>query len=155
MKIRGGSYFLIVIMVIALTVIGSSLAMEYFKSKFLPLLISSIVFVLTSIALRKEISARNGPETTATEGQVSKGGKRGGVWRGYLITGAWIVGFFLTIYLLGFTIAIALFLLTYLKSHGIKWLTTIIVTVLTPALIYVTFGILLRLDLNQGLLISW
>ena len=156
MKLSGNSYFLIVIMVIMLVVIGLSLGMEGIKSKLLPLIIGGTTFVLASIGLAKEISAKGEPGATVAGGQTDRGegGKKGGLIR-YLRIGAWVVGFFLAISLLGYIIAIPLFVLSYMRSHGTRWLVAIIFGVITPVFIYSLFEFVLGADLYRGLLFAW
>ncbi len=155
MKIRGSSWVLIVIMVVMLVVIISSLRMEYFESKLLPIIIGSVVFVLAAIALWRELLAGGKSRATVTGGETTREEETGVGWLRYLLAGAWVVGFFLAIYLLGFIIAIPLFILSYMKSHGTGWLTTIIFTILTPVLIYGIFELALKVDLYPGLLFTW
>ena len=68
---------------------------------------------------------------------------------------AWIAGFVLGIYLLSFIIAIPLFMLSYMRWLGTSWRTTIIFTLLTPAIIYGAFEVALRIELYRGLLFTW
>lgn len=154
MKIRSDAYVLIVIMAIMLVVIGSSLRLEYFKPKILPMFIASITFILAGVALRKEILARGKPETTVTGGTTSSREESREGWRGYLVIGAWTVSFVLAVYLLSFIIAIPLFFLSYMKSHGIRWRVAITLAILIPVFIYSLFEIVLRIELYRGLLFS-
>ena len=153
MKMRGSSYFYIVIMVVMLIAIGLSLNMEHIESKLLPLLIGGTVFVLATIGLVREILS--GEEHKATGIEADGKEKEVAGWRGYLRPGAWVVGFFLAIYLLGFIVAIPLFILAFIKSHGARWLSAIISAVITSALIYVIFELGLRVILYRGLLFTW
>ena len=154
MNLRGSSYFLMIIMAVMLTVIISSLRMEYLASKLLPLIIGGFVFILAAVALWREIVARGRPEAAVT-GEAQTMEQEAGVGlRRYLLAGAWVLGFFLAIYLAGFIIAIPLFILAYMKSHGTGWLATIIFTVLTPVLIYGIFELALKVDLYPGLLFA-
>ena len=155
MKITGSAYFLIVIMAVMLAVIISSLKMEYFESKLLPLTFSIVIFVLAAIRLRKELSARSKTGTTVSGDEVGREEEAREGWRGYLIIGAWVVGFFSAIYLLGFILAIALLVFFHMKTHGTRWLVAIIFTLLTPALIYTVFEFLLEVRLHQGLIFTW
>ena len=52
MKLSNNSYFLIVIMLGMLVIIFSSLSLEFYASKLLPLFLGGTVFILSSIALR-------------------------------------------------------------------------------------------------------
>lgn len=55
MKLRESSYFLMIIMAVMIAVIITSLGMEALKSKLLPIIIGSLVFILAAIALSGEI----------------------------------------------------------------------------------------------------
>ena len=154
MKITGNSYFLIVIMVLMLVMINLSLRMEYFTSKLLPLLISIIVFILAAIGLVQDITAKDKAKVTVIEDEMSKKEEAGEKLRDYLPMGAWVVGVSVVIYLLGFIITIPLFVLAYMKSHGVKWLVSITSAVLITLLIYGGFELALRVALYRGLLFT-
>ncbi len=156
MKLSGNSYFLIVILVIMPVVIGLSLGMEDMKSKLLPLITGGIIFALASVGLAREILAKGEPGATVTEGQTDRGEgvKKGGLIS-YLRIGAWIVGFFLAISLLGYIIAIPPFVLFYTKSHGTRWFVAITITIITVAAIYGIFELVLGVALYRGLLFRW
>jgi len=64
-------------------------------------------------------------------------------------------GFFLGIYLLGFLIAIPLFILSYMKWLGTGWRVAITFTLIIPAIIYSAFEVGLHIDLYRGLLLIW
>ena len=155
MKFKGNSYFLIVIMAVMLVIIGFSLRMEYFESKLLPLVISSAVFVLAATGLVRELKTGVKGKVTATEAKMTEGEKPEEGWRGYLLAGAWVAGFLLVIYLLGFIIAIPSFIIAYMKSHGTRWLVAITSAILTTVLIYVLFELVLGVILYRGLLLTW
>jgi len=156
MKITGRSYFLMGIMLFVLFVLGWSLfVMEYFESKLLPLLIGSIVLVLAAVQLGIEITTKREPE-------IIEGGDEGGGTevqeedaRQYLIHGAWVGGFVLGIYVLGFTAAVFLFLLLYMRQLGTKWREAIIYAVIFTVFIYGLFEAMLDIDLYRGLLFDW
>jgi hypothetical protein len=155
MKIKGSSYLFIAIMIFMLVIIGFSLRMEYLESRLLPLVISSVVFVLAAIGLVRKIMVDVKAEVTVTEGETTIREKPGESWRSYLLAGAWLAGFMLTIYLLGFIVAIPLFILAYMKSHGTRWLVAITFAILTTLLIYGLFELALGVILYRGLVPSW
>jgi len=156
MKITGKSYFLIGIMLFLLFVLGWSLfAMEYFESKLLPLLIGSIVLVLSAVQLGIEIAARREPK-------LIEGGDEGDGAdvpeedaRQYLIHGAWVGAFVLGIYVLGFTAAVSVFVLLYMKRLGTKWRDAIIFAIIVPAFLYGLFELALDIELYRGLVFGW
>lgn len=155
MKVTGSVRFYAVTMVVMLVIIVLSVMMEYLESKLLPLVISSIVFVLAGIGLTREILARDKQGMPISKGRTSGGEAAGEGWHGYLLNIAWIVGFLLSIYLLGFTIAIALFVLLYMKWLGTRWRVAITCAILTPSVVYGLFEVALGIELYRGLVLTW
>lgn len=156
MKIRltASSYSLIAVMVIGLIVIISALGMP-FVSKLLPLIFGSAVFILAAIKFWYDILARDRMEATVTKDIAGQTEESKVPLRAYLPIGAWVVGFLLTIYLLGFLIACPLLVLSYMKTHGTGWLTTIISTIVITIINYFGFQMALQIDLYPGLLFNW
>ena len=138
---------------IVLVATVSSLRMEYFMSKLLPLLIGSIVFLLSAIGLVQEILARDKSKATVTEDKTPGEQKAEARLREYLPMGAWLGGMSLAIYLVGFVITIPLFVFAYMKSHGIGWLAAIIYATLITVVIYGTFELALGVTLYRGQLL--
>ncbi|MFC2008347.1 tripartite tricarboxylate transporter TctB family protein [Chloroflexota bacterium] len=156
MKLRPSSYSLIAIMVIALAFIVSALRLEYFESKLLPLLFGSAVLILAAVELGQELRARAKPGDEVIAGEEAGTTTEAGVGaRSYLIAGGWIVGFFLGILMFGFVIGIVLFVFSYMKTHGTRWLVAAIFAVVTTAVLYGVFDFLLGVDLYQGLIFRW
>lgn len=155
MKEKGSIYFLSVIMVIMVMVVVVSLRMEQFASKLLPIIISGVVFILAAIGLRREIFQQDKPGVNGMDEETVKGEKVTGELRSYLVSWAWVIGFVLAIYLLGFIIAIPLLIISYMKSHGTSWLTAGFFAVVTTALIYSLFALALRIELYRGILVEW
>lgn len=148
MKAKGNVYIYIVIMVIVAALMGLSVTMEDIQTKLLPLMLGGIIIVLGGVGLWGEI---RGKSKTAPAGAGSE--KTPG-WRKLLLNLAWVIGFFLGIYLVGFFIAIPLFVLVYMKWLEVKWRTAVIYAVVTLGTIYAAFGIALKVDLYRGLFFS-
>ena len=72
--------------------------------------------------------------------------------RPYLTGIAWLLGIIPLIYLLGFVIAIPLYLFSYLKLNGEKWLICIILTSLVEAFFWLIFVMALEFPFYEGLL---
>ena len=158
MRLNANAYVLIGCIVVMLFVLGwSLLKMEYFASKLLPIVISSIVLVLASIGLGREILTVRKQQETVSQGdrEVEARGQPQETWHGYLLNGAWVVGFVGAIYLLGLLITCPLLVFSYTKSHGTRWLTTIIATLVTSVFIHFVFQVGLEIDLYPGLLFTW
>jgi small-conductance mechanosensitive channel len=145
MKLKPGSYFIILVMAVSLAVILGALSLEFKSIRVLPMVIGGIVFSLAAISLVRDLLSKK--ETRGPEEEKSL--------RTYWPTAAWIASFALAIYLLGFLIAIPLFILSYLKSKGRGWLGCIIVAGITTGLIYLAFEFALQVKLYRGLLFSW
>ncbi|MBI2831877.1 MAG: tripartite tricarboxylate transporter TctB family protein [Chloroflexi bacterium] len=154
MKLKGSSYCYIGVMGIAAAVIILALPMESLKPKLLPLILGGIVFVLSAAGLWRDLFVQNNKPDGETKKDVDSevADARLG---GYLAIGVWIAGFFLAIYLVGFTIATLLFVLAYIKAHGAKWLTAIIFTIITLAVVYGVFEVVLKMSLYKGLFFAF
>ena len=149
MKIKGNAYFLILILAVILLIVILSLTMKAFDSKLLPVLIGSVTFILAAMELVRELKSGK----TVTEDKKATAGVA--ERRGYLISSIWIGGFFLIVYVLGFNIATALFVLTYMKKQGTGWLAAASFAVVTTAIIYGLFELILKVELYRGLLPIW
>lgn len=149
MKLRESSYFLMIIMAVMIAVIITSLGMEALKSKLLPIIIGSLVFILAAIALSGEISATYKSGTTGTRGEKTEL-----AWHDYLWPGAWTLCFFLGAYLLGFMVAIPFFIFSYMKTHSLSWATSIVFAILTPTFLYAIFKLALGVSFYPGLIFN-
>ena len=152
MKIKPSSYFLIAILIITLVIIVHSLTFPSLQTKLFPLIASGFVLVLTIIELSKELLAERKAKTTSdlkTEGVEGEG--RGDL-RKYLLGWGWAVGFLLAIYLVGFIIAISLFVFSYLKLNGRKRLLSAGMAIVMTMFMYVIFVVVLKVDLYPGFL---
>ena len=142
-KLSSSAYSLILVAIAMLGVIGSSLRLLSFASKLLPLIIGSIVFLLAIIGLAREIKAGVSPEATAvsaSEGGVGEKKKNTGVLE-YSEISAWILGYAVSIYLVGFLIATLALVGAYMKRHGSSWFETVMTAVIFTAIIYVVFDL--------------
>lgn len=149
MKLKPGSYFTMVIMAVSLAVILGALTLEYKSIKVLPIMVGGIVFILATVTLIRELRAKEKPKGAVVQEEEKT------ELRSYWPTAAWIAGFALAIYLLGFLIAIPLFILSYLKLQGRRWLRSIIIAGITTSLVYLAFELALQVKLYRGLLFTW
>lgn len=129
--------------IIFTSVIGMVMLAALFVAKDWPLRASIIILLLGGVgvilaivqlaadyqALRSEDSKFVRPtfEVRAIE--------HGGRW-GSLEIWAWLWGLFCAIHLIGFLIALPLFVFLYVKFYGGSWLTTIILTAITWGFLY-------------------
>jgi hypothetical protein len=69
---------------------------------------------------------------------------------------AWILGFFAAIVLLGFPIAVPLFVFLYLKLQGREsWVVSVVMTAAVWGVFYGLFDLLLHLPFATGWLFTW
>lgn len=154
MKMRADAYFLMAIMAMMLIAIWALVRTPSLSAKLIPLIISSAVLVLAAVALVNSVRPKRRAVTTAKQ-DSEDATKESMPLRGLLAAGGWIVGFFLGIYLLGLVAAIGLFVFSYMKSHHVGWLTSIILTVFILAFTYGIFQVGLRIQLYEGAILIW
>ena len=76
--------------------------------------------------------------------------------RAVLVGGAWMLAFFAAILLLGFPIAVPLFVFLYLRLQGREgWVVSIVMTAAIWGVFYGLFDLMLHLPFPAGWLLSW
>ena len=141
--------FPILLLSMLATMIVISLGYHY-TAKLFPLLVMLPVAALLVAQIFIAIRDRKKQKTVAKEGKPP-----GEVtFAKFLQSQAWIVALLLLIYLLGFIVGPSLFVLIYLKTHGVKWITTIICIALVISVVYGAFGLFFEVYLYEGLLFS-
>jgi len=155
MKMRADTFFIMAIMGTMLVAIWDLLRMEQVYAKLVPLILSSVVFVLAAVALAKSVLPKSRTGTVVFRDDTDEREEARSSLRGYMAAGLWTIGFVLGIYLLGLTVAIGLFVFSYTKSHGTGWLMSAILTVFTLGFAYGIFGLALGMGLYKGLLFIW
>jgi hypothetical protein len=156
-KLSASSYSFILVAIAMLGVIGSSRGLHSFASKLLPLIISCIVFLLAILGLIREMKAGASLKRTAVsagEGGTGEKKNNAGI-REYSGISAWILGYSLAIYLLGFLTANLVFVGAYMKRHGSTWFETVMTAVIFTAVIYAVFDLAFNTDLYKGQLLIW
>ncbi|MBI2860766.1 MAG: tripartite tricarboxylate transporter TctB family protein [Chloroflexi bacterium] len=153
-QLNGNAYFLMGLMAVMLVVIFWALfGLQYIESKILPIALGGGVIIFAAIELKRAL--RGGQPTSELqmeEDEGMAGVAEAGEWRRYILNGAWIAGFVIGIYLVGFYAASSLLLLLYMRWLGTKWITAILSAIAAPIIIYVAFEVLLVLELYRGLL---
>lgn len=98
------------------------------KAALFPLIIGTSVFLLSLIELTLSLSRREGlSERSSVDSIPSKDVDRQTVIRRTLVTLVWILGFFTLILLIGFSLAVPIFVFFYLRNQGKeKWLFSIV-----------------------------
>ena len=135
--------------IMALTAYGIFSALAWpLKAKLFPLVISIPLFLLAATEALWVLFGR-APAAAAAEPASPEGTRR------TLVATAWAIGFFAAIVLLGFTIAVPLLLLVYLRFQGREgWLFTLVFTAVVSGAFYGLFDLLLHLPFPAGWLLS-
>jgi len=123
------------------------------KAALFPLVIGVPLFALAAAEALWTLYGTDPANEEARDFQLSIGKD---TLRRTLVAAAWIIGFFAAIVLLGFPIAVPLFVLLYLKLQGREgWGISIAITLGTWALFYGLFDLLLHLPFPTGWLFAW
>ncbi|MFC1945323.1 tripartite tricarboxylate transporter permease [Chloroflexota bacterium] len=159
-KVYTGSFWftVLILLIISVFVIVS---FDYnVAARMIPLIIGITSLVLTILVL---ISARypglikifdisltavatGGKSDAAVASEVAVGRK-------VLTILAWIVGLFILVYMVGFLIAVPVFILLYIKFSGRKsWLNTLITAAIMGGFVYFGFEVMMRTDMFKGIL---
>lgn len=143
------SYIICILIALVFGII--SLTYEYTAAKIVPLIVCSVVILLSSTGLTGEILKRK-KYSGANQTQSENENKVELSWRRYAIVGAWLIGLLLIIFLFGFYIAVPLFLISYMIVHKTKWHIALSISVVTSIILYTVFIFLLRVHVYQGIL---
>jgi hypothetical protein len=119
----------------------------------IPMLILAIVQVILDL---KGIKAKPSSDATPMDYQFSQVTDPVLARKRTITMFSWLVGFFFGIWLLGFPIAIALMMFTYLKIQGREsWVLSIALTVIAWIFFWGLFVKLLTLPFPEGLIVTW
>lgn len=125
------------------------------KAALFPLAIGIPVFCLAAAEVLWVIFGSNA-NTDAPDFQLSRHLPAKETFRRTALAFAWILGFFAAIVLLGFPIAVPLFVLLYLKIQGREgWGLSSLFTLAVWALFYGLFDRLLHLPFPDGWIQTW
>ena len=123
------------------------------KAALFPLAIGIPLFCLAAAEALWVLLGKKETKTEAKDFQLSTGE---GSLRRTAIAFGWMLGFFAAIVLLGFHIAVPLFLVLYLKLQGREgWPVTIVLTLAVWGVFYGLFEMLLHLPFPAGWLFTW
>jgi hypothetical protein len=149
--VKTSIYILISIIVLMVVAIAMAWSYPMLKAKATPLVICSVILVLSAVQLVYEV--RGGKKQTSIEDSMTADSAETSI-RSYFREFAWAIGFVVSTFLVGFLITIPLFDILYLKSHGSKWRVIVPITVLMTTICWAIFSWLLKADLYPGLIIT-
>ena len=119
----------------------------------IPMLILAIVQVILDL---KGVKAKQSSDATPMDFQFTKDVDPIVARKRAITMFAWLLGFFLLIWLVGFPIGIALMMFAYLKFQGREsWTLSILLTVIAWLCFWGLFVRLLHLPFPDGLVFTW
>ena len=125
------------------------------KAKLFPLVIGIPLFCLAAAEALWVIFGR-AEAAEASDFKLSEHLPSDVALRRTALAAGWIVGFFGLIILVGFPIAVAVLVFTYLKVQGREgWIFTIVFTAAVWGFFYGLFDMLLHLPFPPGVLLEW
>lgn len=154
MKLKPSSYFAMALMLMMLVIIVAASTFRFRQAALLPFVFGGLVFVLSGVQLWRELSGREAGGTKKKEKRASgEGDEQPTVKGGSLgMLALWILGFSAAIYLLGYLVALPLFLLSYVRWRGRSWVAAIVMAVALTGFLYGLFDLALGIKLYPGLI---
>ena len=139
------------VVIMAISAYGIYSALEWpLKAKLFPLVIAIPLFCLATAEALWVIFGTD-PTTSATDFKLSEDQPAEVARRRTLVATGWTVGFFVLILLLGFPIAVAVMVFSYLKLQGKEgWIFSAIFTAAVWFFIYGLFDLVLHLHFPDG-----
>ena len=120
------------------------------KAALFPMVIGIPVFCMAAAEVAWVLLGKN-TAARAMDFQISSDLPEGLVIRRTLLVAAWMLGFFAVIVLVGFPVAVPLFVFLYLRLQGREgWLFSAIFSAIVWALFYAIFKWLLNLPFPAG-----
>ncbi len=153
---KGRILFCVFLMLVAATAIY--LALDWpFNAALFPLSVGIPLLILSASQLWQLIRGKEETiESAAVDLEFSSDVPPEIERRRVIAAFAWIAGFILTVYSIGFPLTVPLFICCYLRfESGLGALPTIAATAITWALFYGLFQKLVHLQFEQGALQAW
>jgi hypothetical protein len=123
------------------------------RARFFPMIVISLCGVIVSGELLKAFIAHLKPGVAGRESRGKDEAPETGKQRQKTMALiAWLGGFALLIWLVGFIIGMPLFMLVYVKMKGEGWRWAIILSVTMFLIVYAGFSLLLKIPVYEGML---
>jgi len=151
---KPSSYFLLFIFLLAIAAVGfvfqaRGLRPDYtFKARFLPLVVASILTVIAGASLFREL--RRGK--TTEQSPASETTAEAASEKLALVTGAWLVGYMVLAFLIGFLLSTLIWITAYLRTHNYGWIRSLAISLGMMIFLYVVFDLVFGITLYQGVL---
>ena len=134
------------------------LALDWpFKAALFPLSVSIPLLLLAGIQLVQLLVGKDDIiESAAVDLEFSSDVAPEIERRRVISAFVWIAGFIFSVYMIGFPLAVPLFIFFYLRCESdVGWLWALAATAITWALFYALFQRLVHLQFEQGALQAW
>jgi hypothetical protein len=154
LKMNGNLIFLVVTEVVFALLAWRTFSYS-FVATLMPGIIIACILIVTTILLVAELrrSLKQENEEKPAEASPALGSDRAGERKRELEILAWLVALVVMIYLLGFLVAVPIFLFLFLRIRfSLRWVTTISITAGLEAGMYLIFVVWLQTMLYPGLL---
>ena len=153
MKVNGRVLMSLCVAIVAVIVVLTSLKWP-FKTALFPIIIGIPVALMAVTEFMLSLQGRKKAEKGGVDFKLSEDVDPKVAMRRTIVTFAWIVGFFLLIVLVGFPIAVLLFLFLNLKLQAKEgWLLTMILTAATSVFFYGLFIRMLDIRFYEGVIL--
>jgi hypothetical protein len=145
------------VMSLCITLVGAGVVVQAlqwpFKAALFPLIVGVPVFLLALVDVLLTALEKGGTEHATVDFTFSGHEDKMLVRKRTLSIFSWILGFFFLVILVGFPIAVPLFVFCYLKIEGREgWLVTLAATFITWVCFYGLFVWFLNVPFMEGLL---
>jgi len=153
MKMKGSSYFFLVLVLLGIVLIYVTFRLtgltqvQTTYARLLPMIMSIGLAVFAALGLFVELRKRATEEGPAGEEET---GERRAEAKREMETIAWVIGYLVLIYIIGFVLGSFLWVGAYFKAHNHGWITTIGWGLVSAMLLYLCFDFLLGVDLYEG-----
>jgi hypothetical protein len=127
----------------------------FLQAKIVPMIVCGVILLLSLVELVRDFSKRNRaqvPRRMVLSDDDEEETDRETGTPAYLKEAAWMVGFFLIIYAIGFIAGIGLFTAVYAGVRKTKWFIAVGMGVFMAVLAYVLFAYLVNSELYPGII---
>ena len=156
MKLKPDTIVLIIILAVALLFTGYLFAYETLKTILVPAIACGLILVLGGVQLFLELRAGVKTARANMAGSKSVDGKKRQKHIRYLIGLCWLVGYAISIYLIGFIYGTFLFIFFVFRFNGqYSWIKSGVVAFSGAAVFWLSFVYWLQTDLYDGIIFNW
>jgi hypothetical protein len=153
---KGETYIPIVLIVVMAIATGIASGYPYVQAKIVPMLVGGAILLLCLVELIKGLRGKKKPGPAMKLVAEDEEEMREGISpRSFFLEGCWMVGFFFTIYLLGFIGGIGVFTALYTGMHRARWPIAAALGFFMAVLSYVLFSYTADTELFPGIIAQY